>query len=121
MKKSKISSLKELKQEKKRLRMMNEVAKRELSHNLGLMRSQTKEFAVKKVAIPVGVGVLLTTFLKRQLSSNQQPTSQANNQAQGSTFMKTIMALVPFAMKMLENKENTTPVNPDTTQVLVNN
>jgi len=104
MKKSRISSLSQLRQEKKRLGLMQEVTVREMSHSLGLMRSETKKFALNKIAIPAGVTAATGILLKSLLSSSDANESDKIIVKQrGDGIAKTVMALVPFAMKFMEN------------------
>lgn len=100
MKKSKISNLAELQEEKRRLRLMTQVTKREMSHSLGFMRSETKKIALSKIAIPVGAtaaaGMLLSK-LNNNLNTKVKSTSS------GLTTIFT--ALLPFAIKFLESQK----------------
>jgi hypothetical protein len=105
MKKSKISSLAELKEEKRRLRLMTEVTKREMSHSLGFMRSETKKIALNNIAIPAGITAAAGMLLKKVVSSENN--SENVMKAKTGGLANTVVALIPFAMKFLESQKQT--------------
>ncbi len=65
-----ISSLSELRERKKELRMDMELSKREFAHSIGTNRSNVSNFLLKKVAAPVGGAGLALLFLNKVLSSS---------------------------------------------------
>ena len=74
IRKAKITSLAELKTRKKQVRMETELAKREFAHSVGTTRENTSQFLLKKVAMPVGGGLLGLFVLSSLFSSgNKQP------------------------------------------------
>lgn len=76
IRKSKITSLAELQKRKKQVRMESELAKREFAHSVGTTRENTGQFLLKKVAVPVGGGILGLFVLSSLFSSgnsNKQP------------------------------------------------
>ena len=103
MKKSKISSLAELQEEKRRLRLMTKVTKREMSHSLGFMRSETKKVALSNIAIPAGLTAAGGMLLKKIISPDN--SSQKTVKAKSAGLTNIIVALIPLAMKFFENQE----------------
>ena len=99
MKKSKINTLAELKQERRRLSLMKEVTKREISHSIGLMQSETKDFTLNKLAIPLGITAITGILVNKTMTSNEKP-----KQGSGNSIINTIIALLPLAMKLLNNQ-----------------
>ena len=99
MKNSKISTLADLQEEKRRLSLIKEMTKREFFHSLGVMRSETKEFTLNKVAIPMGITVATSLLLNKVMTSNDKSQKIANSTENG--IVNTIIALLPFAMKFL--------------------
>jgi len=71
IRKSKITSLAELRTRKKELSMETELAKREFAHTLGTTRDNMSNFLVKNVALPVGGG-LAGLFLLTKLFSGSK-------------------------------------------------
>ena len=103
MKKSKIKTLADLQEEKRRLGLMSEVTKREISHSLGLMRSETKNFTLNKVALPLGITAATGMLVSKAISSSDDKP-QKIKQAGGNSIVNTLIALLPFAMKFLNNQ-----------------
>lgn len=115
MKKAKISSLEELRTERRKLRLLNKVTKRELSHSVGLLRSTTKEFTLKKIALPLGAAGLGGLAIKKMTESGHDDEVVYANGAEvhhhhgdnSSVLKKLLLALVPIGVKMLADiKEN---------------
>ena len=70
IRKPKITSLAELKTRQKQVRMESNVAQRELAHTMGTTRENLGEVLLKKVAIPVGGGLLGIIVLSKLFSSD---------------------------------------------------
>lgn len=70
IRKSKITSLAELKIRQKQIRMESKIAKREFAHSMGTSRENLGHFLLKKVALPIGGGIIGISLLSRLLSSN---------------------------------------------------
>ena len=68
IRKSKITSLSELKTRQKQLRLETEVAKREFAHTIGTTRGNASSFLINKVALPVGGGILGLIVLSKLFS-----------------------------------------------------
>lgn len=102
MKKSKINSLEELREEKKRLRLLTQVTKREMSHSFGFMQSETKKVALNNIAIPVGATAAAGMILNKLVSSSNKPQTTKVNSGGLASFA---VALIPFAMKFLEDRK----------------
>ena len=105
MKKSNISTLKELQDERRRLVLMKEVTKREISHSLGLMRSKTKSFTLSNVAVPVGVTAAVGMMAQKAMSSDDE--LQTVEVVKNNSVVNTVIALIPFAMKFFESQKDT--------------
>ncbi|WP_116127641.1 hypothetical protein [Lewinella sp. IMCC34183] len=71
IRKAKITTLAELKKRKKQVRMESELAKREFAHSIGTTRNNTTQFLLKKVAAPVGGGILGLMLLNSIFSSSK--------------------------------------------------
>lgn len=109
MKKSKISNLTELQEEKHRLRLMTQVTKREMSHSLGFMRSETKKIALSNIAIPLGASAAAGMLLSK-LNNNLNTKIKSSN----SGITTVVTALIPFAMKFLESQKQQTKFKSQT-------
>lgn len=110
MKKSRISNLKELREERERLNLSSELTLREMSHGVGLMRSELKSFLLKKVALPAGATLAAGILVKKLTEDENKEKQTVKNQNSGG-WVKIIMSLVPLAMKLLEeNKKKPTQV-----------
>ncbi len=72
IKKSKITSLSELQQRKKQIRLEAEIAKREFAHAIGTTKGNAGNFLLKKVAMPAGGAVVGLIFLKNLLSGSDK-------------------------------------------------
>lgn len=71
IRKSKITSLSELKTRKKEVRMETELAKREFAHTIGTTKDNLGNFLLKKVALPVGGGLAGLVVLSKLFSSSK--------------------------------------------------
>ena len=69
IRKSKITSLDELKRRKKEIRMESTLAQREFAHSIGTTKGNAGNFLLKRVALPVGGALLGTMVLANLLSS----------------------------------------------------
>ncbi|MCP9234537.1 hypothetical protein [Lewinella sp. JB7] len=72
IRKSKITSLAELQQRKKQVRMETELAKREFAHSIGTTKGNAGNFLLKKVALPAGGAIVGLMVLSNLLSSGNQ-------------------------------------------------
>lgn len=70
VRKPKITSLAELRQRKKEVRLENELVKRELAHSMGTSRENLSSFLLKKVAAPAGGATLALVALNKFLGSS---------------------------------------------------
>ena len=70
IRKSKITSLAELKRRKKEVRMESELAKREFAHAIGTTRGNATSYLLKRVAAPAGGALLGTMVLANLLSGS---------------------------------------------------
>ena len=71
IRKSKITSLQELRLRKKQVRMEAELAKREFAHSIGTTRGNATNFLLKKVAAPAGGAVVGLMVLNNLLRSSK--------------------------------------------------
>ena len=101
---SKIKTLAQLEQEKKKVKMQMEVSKRAFIHSFGTTQTQAKSFFMKKVAIPAGAVGLATMGANKLLSNTiSAPKKFASN---NSTLFKKIIPLVlPFIQSFLAEPE----------------
>lgn len=104
MKKSRISSLAELQEEKRRLRLMTKVTKREMSKSIGFMRSETKKIALNNIAVPVGVTAATGVLINKLVSSDDETQKVVKEKNTGLASI--VVALIPFAMKFLDSQKN---------------
>jgi len=72
IRKSKITSLAELKTRKKEVRMETELAKREFAHTIGTTKDNLSNFLLKKVALPVGGGFAGLFVLSKLFSGSKK-------------------------------------------------
>ncbi|CAH1001362.1 hypothetical protein LEM8419_02263 [Neolewinella maritima] len=76
IRKSKITSLDELRRRKKEIRMEAELAKREFAHSIGTTKGNAGKFLLKNVALPAGgalVGILALVNLASGSASKKMP------------------------------------------------
>ena len=76
IRKSKITSLDELKRRKEEIRMESELAKREFAHTIGTTKDNAGNFLLKNVALPVGgavAGLLVLLKLATSGSDKKMP------------------------------------------------
>ena len=76
VRKPKITSLAELQQRKKEVRLEMELAKREFAHSLGTSRENTSQFLLKNVAAPVGGGLAGLWLLGKIIPSRSGKTRE---------------------------------------------
>ena len=76
VRKPKITSLAELQQRKKEVRLEMELAKREFAHSIGTSRENTTQYLLKNVAAPVGGGVAGLWLLGKLIPSRSGKTRE---------------------------------------------
>ncbi len=101
---SKIKTLVELEQEKKKVKMQMEVSKRAFIHSFGTTQTQAKNFLMKKVAIPAGA-VGLVTMGANELLSNTISAPKRFVSNNGTIFKKIIPLALPFIQSILAEPE----------------
>lgn len=101
MMKEKITSLADLKVQKKKLRMEIELSKREFAHSLGTSRATLSSFLLKKVAIPAGAAGLGIAGISKLMSSDEKVIAQ-----QSKSLLPTLLPILitAFQTLFLKNK-----------------
>lgn len=102
MKKSKISSLSELQEERKRLRLITEVTKREMSHSLDFIGNETKKVVLNNLAVPLGATAAAGFLLNKLIKPSER--LQTKTKSTSNILSTTVAALIPFAIKFLDNQ-----------------
>lgn len=112
-----INTLDELRSERKKLRLVNAVTKQELAKSMGLMQESAKDFAIKKIAIPLGAAGIGSLVVKNLMEDGEEDKGTHVNTGEvhyhkndGSSIVKKLLlALMPIGIKMLadirENQE----------------
>lgn len=103
--KTQIRTLAELQVEKQKLKMQMEVSKREFVHSFGYTKTQTKDFLIKKVALPAGALGLATMGISKLTSTN----STSNNgvvKRDNSFFLKIMPIVLPMIRAYLSTSGN---------------
>lgn len=101
MRKSRISNLAELQEEKRKLTLLSKVTKREISHSLGYMQTEIKDIALNNVAIPMGMTAATGLLINKIASSSDDVQETKKADANGGGLAYILMSLVPLAMKLI--------------------
>ncbi|MGB3548622.1 MAG: hypothetical protein WBA17_16740 [Saprospiraceae bacterium] len=72
VKQERIKSLHDIHKRKKELKLEMELINREVAHGMGVMRTDLRSFALKKVALPAGGVLLALVVLKKVLSGGKK-------------------------------------------------
>ena len=99
---SQVSTPVKLDPSSKRLRLLTKVTKREMSHSFGFMQNETKKVALNNIAIPVGATAAAGMILNKVVSSNNNPQI---TKVKNGNIASIAVALIPFAMKFLEDRK----------------
>jgi len=91
-----ITTLEELEQEQKKLKMTMELTKQAFAENLGTNRHQLKDFLLKKVALPTGAIGLGYAAIKKTASvvSDNNDENEKQHTASSSGMLDKLVPLV---------------------------
>ena len=96
-----IHTLAQLQKEKQQLKIQMEVSKSAFIHSLGSTKTQTKDFLMKKVALPVGALGLATMGISKLTSGKETATKNGTVKGGDSFFLKMIPIVLPIIQAYL--------------------
>lgn len=73
VKRESLSSLQSLRKRKKELELEMELSKRELAHSMGIMRTDLKEYVLKRIVLPVSAAGVGLYAVSKLMSGGEEP------------------------------------------------